>query len=363
MDHVLQKTMSTWYLWVPALAVIALAATWGAAIADPVAVAVGAVLVGSVLAAVHHAEVIAARVGEPFGSIILAVSVTVLEVGLIVMTMTGGKPQPTLARDTVFAAVMITTNLIVGLSLFVSAGRAGFASFRPTSTGSMLATVAAIATLTMVVPNFTSTPTPTFTPQQLTFAAVASLGLYVLFIATQGKTHREYFLPVDDDGRVLSDDHHAAPSPAGTVLSGVGLIVSLVAVVGLGKVVTVPLERGITGIGLPANFVGVLIALLILAPETLAAVRAARRGRVQVSMNLAYGSAIASIGLTIPALAALSPILPDPLVLGLGPLHMVLLALTLLVSVLTVLPGRATRLLAGIHLVLVLAYVFLAAVP
>ncbi len=360
----ISRWWQTWPISLPVVAVLLLAPTWTAKPQGLAALLIGLVLAGSVLAAVEHAEVLAHKVGEPFGSIILAVSVTVLEVGMIVMSMTGEHPQATLARDTVFAAVMITVNGIVGLSLIANAGRRGHARFRPRSTGAMLATVAALATLTMVVPNFTSNPGPTFQPAQLAFAAVMSLALYVLFITTQSATHRDYFLPLDDDGNLMTASEHAeVPSRRQTAISAAALLIALVGVVGLAKVVTPALSATIAGLGLPGAVVGVLIAVLILTPETLAAVNAARRGRVQTSMNLAFGSAVASIGLTIPVLAILSPLLPTALALGLEPLHMVLLALTLFVAALTVVPGRATRMQAGVHLTVFAAYMFLVAVP
>lgn len=361
---ILRSVLSRWHTALPLLALLALAATWGSSPTGWLAALVGALLVGAVLSAVHHAEVLAAKVGEPFGSLLLALAVTVIEVGLILMTMSGPKPQPTLARDTVFAAVMTTLNAIVGLSLLLNAGRGGEARFRAHGTGGMLAAVLTLATVTMVVPNFTASPGPTFSPSQLAFAAVVSLAIYLLFIATQTSSHRDYFLPVDSAGnRVSAEEHAQPPTRRDTALSAGTLLAALVAVVGLAKVETHALEDGLAVLGLPASFVGVLIALVVLAPETLAAARASRRDRVQTSMNLAYGSAMASIGLTIPALAVATLVVPLELHLGLSPLHMALLAITGVVSVLTVVPGRAVRLQAGVHLVLFAAYVFLAATP
>lgn len=353
-----------WHRWVPVSAPIVLVAAWGRTLPGAVALALGVVLAVTVLASVHHAEVVAARVGEPYGSIVLAVAVTVLEVGMILMAMSGDQPRPTLARDTVFAALMITVNGIVGLALFVNAGRAGVAQFRQRSSGSMLAAVATVATLTLVVPGFTSNAGPTFRPPQLAFISIAALLLYVLFITTQGATHRDFFLPVDSEGQLVDEEQHAQPPTARQARAGLGLLLlSLATVIGLAKLITPALEQATSTLGIPVSFVGVVIALLILAPETTAAVRAASRDRVQTSMNLAYGSAMASIALTIPAMAVATIWLPTPLALALDPIHIALLALTLLVAVLTVVPGRATRLTAGVHLTIVAAYVLLAAVP
>jgi Ca2+:H+ antiporter len=355
----------TWTSFAPALAVIALVLTWGRDLGTVVVIIVAAVLAGAVLAAVHHAEVVAHRVGEPFGSLVLAVAVTIIEVALIVTLMvSGGKDTASLARDTVFAAVMITCNGIVGLSLFVGAQRYGLISFNAEGTGAALATVTTLAALTMVVPTFTtSAPGPEFSSSQLAFAAVASLALYGMFVSTQTFRHRDFFLPVSDEGQLLEDTHADPPTTRATLVSLGLLLLSLVAVVGLAKVESPAIEAAVAAAGFPPSFVGVVIALLVLLPETLAAVRAARRKRIQISLNLALGSAMASIGLTIPAIAIASVWLEGPLLLGLGATQMVLLALTVVVSVLTVVPGRATRLQGGVHLVLLAAFVFLAINP
>ena len=223
-----------------------------------------------------------------------------------------------------------------------------------------------LATLTLVLPSFTtSRPGPEFTGGQLAFAAVASLTLYLVFVVTQTVRHRDFFLPVDVDGGLLGDDaEHAAPTSTRTALVSLGLLVAaLVAVVGLAKVESPAIESAVAGVGFPPSFVGVVIALLVLLPETLAAVRGARRGRVQISLNLALGSAMASIGLTIPAIALASIWLEGPLVLGLDPTQIVLLVVTGVAGMLTVVPGRATRLQAELHLVLLAAFLFLAVSP
>ena len=221
-----------------------------------------------------------------------------------------------------------------------------------------------LATLSLVLPTFTtSRPGPEFSTAQLSFAALASLALYAMFVLTQTVRHRDFFLPVAQQGEV-PEEEHAPPPTARAALTSLGLLlVALVAVVGLAKVESPAIEEGVAFAGFPPSFVGVVIAILVLAPETLAAVRAARLGRIQTSLNLAYGSAIASIGLTIPTIALATVWLDGPLVLGLGATQLVLFALTVVVSVLTVVPGRATRLQGGVHLVLLAAFVFLAVNP
>ena len=352
----------------PVLAVIALVLTWGREDLGPVPMIIVAVLLGTaVLSAVQHAEIVAHRVGEPFGSLVLAVAVTIIEVGLIVTLMLSKKGDTTtLARDTVFAAVMITCNGIVGLSLIAGSLRHGLVVFNKEGTGGALATVATLATVCLVLPTFTTShPGPEFSTPQLAFAAVASLLLYVLFVLTQTRRHRDFFLPVDKHGKFIDDDddHHAPPPGSSWKVSLVLLLVALVCVVGLAKVLSPAIDSVVAAVGLPPSFVGVVIALLVLAPETLAALNAARRNRTQISLNLALGSAMASIGLTIPTLALATIWLEGPLLLGLGPTQMVLLAITVVVGMLTVVPGRATRLQGGVHIVLLAAYIFLAANP
>jgi Ca2+:H+ antiporter len=287
----------------------------------------------------------------------------VIEVALIVTLMvSSGSETETLARDTVFAALMITCNGIVGLSVLVAALRDRVGSFNAEGTATALATVSTLATLSLVLPRFTtSTPGPEFTSAQLAFAAVASLALYGLFVVIQTARHRDYFLPPGVDP---AEEEHAAPPSDREALRSLGLLIAaLVGVVGLAKLESTPIEDAVAAIGAPQSAVGVVIALLVLAPETLAAVRNARRGRLQTSFNLAFGSAMASIGLTIPTIAVASIWLEGPLELGLGATQIVLLAITVVVAGFTVLPGRATLQEGGVHLALFAAFVFLAINP
>ena len=343
-----------------------LALAWGRTLPPAIVGVVTLLLAGAVLAAVHHAEVVAHRVGEPYGSLVLAVAVTVIEVALIVTLMiAGASAAETLARDTVFAAVILTLNGIVGLSIVAGTRVRSVVSFNAEGSGAALATVATLTTLGLVLPSFTtSNPGPVFSPAQLAFAAITALALYGLFVALQTGRHRDYFLPVTADGVIIDADEHAAPPSARAALISVALlIVSLVDVVGDAKLVSPTIERGVVAAGFPTSVVGVIIAMLILLPETFAAWRAARRGRMQISLNLALGSAMASIGLTIPTIAVASFWLPVPLHLGLDLTHIVLFALTCVVTVLTLVPGRATLLQAGVHLALLAAYLFLAIYP
>jgi Ca2+:H+ antiporter len=356
----------SWTVAAPLAGLVVLVASWGRHPGDPMAGVLALFLVASVLAAVHHAEVVAHRVGEPLGSLVLAVAVTVIEVALILTLMLSGsgKDTSTLARDTVFSAVMITTAGVVGISLLVAAWRHGLAHFNPEGSGSSLASVITLASVTLVLPTFTtSTPGPEFSASQLAFAAVVSVALYALFVFTQTVKHRDFFLPVGPESDTDADGHADPPSSRDALVSLGLLVISLVAVVGLSKVESAPIERGVAALGFPPSSVGVAIALIVLLPESIAAVRAAAAGRTQISLNLAYGSAMASIGLTIPCLALVKTWISEPLALGLEPMQIVLLAVVSVVSVLTVVPGRAKTLNGGIHLVLLAAFLFLSVRP
>jgi Ca2+:H+ antiporter len=358
------RLADNWRTAVPLLALLVLLPAWGTHPSTPIVVVLDLFLAGAVLAAVFHAEVIAERVGEPYGSLVLAVAVTVIEVGLIVTLMVaGGDETETLARDTVFAAVMITCNGIVGISILTAALRERLAVFNAEGSATAFATVITLATLSLVLPTFTtSTSGPEFSASQLAFAAVASLALYVLFLVVQTVRHRSHFLP-EDEAAMEEHGDHDPPTRAAALRSFGLLLVSLIAVVGLAKTSSGAIEDGVKSLGAPQSAVGVVIALLVLMPETLAATRNARRGRVQISFNLGYGSAMASIGLTIPVIAIASIWLDGPLVLGLGSTQIVLLVLTALVSSLTLLPGRATLQEGGVHLILLAAFLFLAFNP
>jgi Ca2+:H+ antiporter len=321
-----------------------------------------ALLVGAVFAAVYHAEVIALKVGEPFGTLVLALAVTVIEGSLIIsMMFSGAVDSSALARDTVFATVMIVCTGVIGLCLFLGSLRHHVVSFRAEGTVPAVAVLATLATLTLVLPQFTRASTgPTYSGSQLAFAGIVSLLLYTLYVFIQTVRHRDYFLPERD----APDDTHAPPPGLPATLLSLGLlVVALVAVVGLAKILSPTIEGAVDAAGMPHAVVGIAIALMVLMPETLSAVRAAQSGRLQTSMNLALGSALATIGLTIPAVVVAAGFLSLPLTLGLPPTEMVLLALTLLLTAMTVSAGRATLLQGAVHLVVFAVFIFLAMVP
>lgn len=324
-------------------------------------------LFASVLAAVHHAEVVAHRVGEPYGTLVLALAVTVIEVALIVSLMLAGGPSTSaLARDTVFAAVMLILNGMVGLCLLMGGSRFKEQTFGLLGVSASLATLAAISVLTLVLPNYTTTaPGPVYSPSQLAFIAVVSLVLYGTFVLVQTVRHRNYFLPSDATGKAASDEeaHAAPPSNKAAALSALLLLVCLVAVVLLAKGLAPTIEAAVAAMGAPKALVGVIIAAVVLLPEGVAALRAARANRLQTSLNLALGSALASIGLTIPAVAIVSLLTGWTLTLGLDTKSSVLLLLSLFVTSLSLGTGRTTVLQGTVHLVIFAVYLFTTIVP
>ncbi len=355
--------MLRWPTFVPAGAAALLAVAVFAPIGTLLAAACAVALIGAVIAAVHHAEVVAHRTGEPFGALVLAVAITVIEVALIVSIMlAGGADAAALPRDTVFAAVMIICNGVVGICLLVGGLRHHEQSFRVEGANSGLAALIALSTLSLVLPTFTtSAPGSTYTVSQLAFAAIASLLLWGVFVFVQTVRHRDYFLPPGDSA---NEDVHAQPPGNREALTSFGLLlVSLVAVVGLAKALSPIIERAVAAAGAPQATIGIAIALLVLLPETWAAIRAARADRIQTSLNLAFGSAVASIGLTIPVVAVASVWLAIPLQLGLEAKDIVLLALTFLVSSITLVSGRTHMMQGAVHLVIFAAFLFLALVP
>jgi Ca2+:H+ antiporter len=353
--------LPAWTLWIPLIGWIMLIAGVLLPMQGWLILLMSAALIVSVFAAVHHAEVVAHKVGEPFGTLVLAIAVTVIEVALIVSVMlSAGAERAELARDTVFAAVMIICNGIVGLSLFVGGLRYREQSFQASGANSALAVLAALLVLTMVLPNYTETTYgPVFAPSQLAFSGAMSLVLYGAFIFVQTVRHRDYFLVPGG----AENSHAPPPSTAVASASFLLLLASLVAVVGLAKLLSPAVEAAVKNVGAPAAVDGIVIATLVLLPEGLAALSAARANRLQTSLNLALGSALATIGLTIPTVAALFVGLGRPLTLGLGPKEMVLLVLTLVVSIMTLGLGRTTVLQGVVHLVIFAAYLFLSIVP
>jgi Ca2+:H+ antiporter len=358
------KTKTPLWTWlVPLLALGSLILAFAAGVGPWLASLCGAALAGAVFVAVHHAEVVAHRVGEPFGTLVLALAVTAIESSLILsMMIAGGQEMAVLARDSLYAAVMIICTGVVGLCLLAGGLAHHEQTFRVEGAGPGLAALFVLATLALVLPAFTTTtPAGTYSRSQLGFVAVSSALLWAIFVFVQTMRHRDYFIP---EANASNPQAHAEPPTTGQAWASFGwLLLSLVTVVGLAKMLSPTIENGVAAANAPRAVVGIVIAALVLLPETWAAVRAARANRLQTSMNLAIGSALATIGLTVPLVVVASIGLDLPLVLGLPPKEMALLAVTFLVSAVTLGTGRTYLMQGAVHLVLFAAYLFLAFVP
>jgi Ca2+:H+ antiporter len=318
------------------------------------------ILFGTVFAAVHHAEVIAERIGEPYGTLLLTLAVTIIEVALIATMMLGEKEVTTLARDTVFAVVMIVCNGLVGICILAGGLRYREQDIQVTGTNLYLSVLAVLATITLIMPNYTmTTPGPVYSAGQLGFVSAVTILLYGVFLYTQTVRHRDYF--VSDLTDASNGGSHS--SNRTMLISSVLLLVSLLAVVLLAKKFSQVVDAGAALIGAPPAFAGILVALLILLPESVAAVGAARKNDLQKSINLALGSSLATIGLTIPAVSEAAYVLDKQLVLGLSNQDMVLLALTFILCMLTLGTGRTNILFGLVHLVVFAVFIFLVFVP
>ena len=340
------------------LALVGVAMGWGGVFMFVVSIA----LIAAVLAGVHHAEVVAHKVGEPFGTLLLAIAITIIEVALIVSLMLAGGPDASaLARDTVFAAVMIILNGMIGLCLLVGGLKYKQQRYALSGVSVGLITLTAILVLTLILPNYTvSKAGPEYNRSQLIFVSLISVVLYGTFIFVQTIRHRDFFLPVDG----LDEETHAEPpTPTIAIYSGILLVISLAAVVLLGKSLAPSIESVVVSVGAPKSLVGVIIATVVLLPEGLAALRAAKKNRIQTSLNLSLGSALASIGLTIPAVAIVSLTANLTLTLGIDTKSMVLLILSIFTVMLSFATGR-TNILQGVVLLVILSvYLFTTVVP
>jgi Ca2+:H+ antiporter len=318
------------------------------------------ILFGTVFAAVHHAEVIAERIGEPYGTLLLTLAVTIIEVALIATIMLGEKPQPALARDTVFAVVMIVCNGLVGLCIFIGGLRYREQDFQVSGANLYLSVLFVLATITLIMPNYTLTaPGPIYSALQLGFVSIVTLVLYGVFLYTQTIRHRDYFIN-QAEGDAAGDSRLSNRMLA---LSIALLLVALLAVVLLAKKFSATVDTVTAMIGAPPAFAGVIVALLILLPESVAAVGAARKNDLQKSINLALGSSLATIGLTVPAVAVVAYTLDKQLVLGLNAPEMVLLILTFVISMLTFGTGRTNILFGLVHMLVFAVFVFMVFVP
>jgi len=361
--HVHDK-IPLWSIAAPALAAVLTALILAHVIPEtPLVLILSAILLGAcVFAAVHHAEMLALKVGEPMGSIVLAVAVTVLEAGLIVSIMlSGALGSETVARDTVFSALMIVLNGVIGFALVLGARKHYEQAFQVNATSAALGVLGTLATIVFVLPVFVKAGGPMqFSTLQISVVGIICLVLYGVFVFVQTIRHRDYFLEVDE----ISDAQpHHVPSAKETIAGAILLPCALLFVILLAKVLSHPVEDAVQAMGLPKTFVGVAIAAIVLLPEGIASIRTARLNRVQNSVNLVLGSALASIGMTIPVVAALAVLTGRPITLGLAPASIVLLLLTLFISTLTLGTGRTTTLQGTIHLAIFVMFLLISAVP
>jgi Ca2+:H+ antiporter len=323
------------------------------------------VMFGTVFAAVHHAEAIAHRIGEPYGTLVLTLSVTVIEATLIVSMMLSGPGNLAVARDTVFCVIMIVCNGLVGVCILIGGLRHREQEFLVRGANSYLSVIVTLAALTLMLPNYTTTILgPVFSVSQLVFVSIVTLVLYCVFLYIQTVRHTEYFtMPAprpEEPGHPAQGHHDAPTSLAG---SAALLVVSLVVVILLAKKFGVGIGQVLDRAGAPPTVSGLIVALLVLLPESMAATRAAYHDDLQKSLNLALGSSLATIGLTIPSVAAAAVVLDKSLVLGLAPKETLLLALTMVASVLTFGTGRTNVLPGLVHMVIFAAFIFLTFVP
>jgi Ca2+:H+ antiporter len=317
-------------------------------------------LIGSVLVAVHHAEVVAHWLGEPYGTLVLTLAVTIIELSLIISMMLSGEPNPALVRDAVHAVLMLVLSGLAGACIVAGTLRHREQEFQTQGANAFLAVLMPMAVLVLVLPNHTvTTPGPFYSPLQLIFVGSACFALYAVFLFVQTVRHQEYFVPPG----ALRAEKHALPSAKLGAISGGLLTVSLVAVILLAELLAPFIERGIHASGAPMKLAGVIIAAIVLLPESATALRAARRNQLQTSINLALGSAVACIGLTVPSVSVIATWLHQPLALGIDSGPTVMLGLAFLVAMLTYGQGRTNLLSGCVHLVLLASYIFMIFVP
>jgi len=318
-------------------------------------------LIPTVLVALRHADAAADRLGEPFGTLLLTMAVTIIEVSLICFVMLHGENNPTLARESVFSVVMIVTSGGIGICLTLGALRYGEQEHRLQGTSAYLAVLIALSVLLMVLPSFTTTTVGgTYSRAQLIFFSLLSLVLYVGFLYIQSVRHREFFLDAAEN-----EARRAVSRITPYYVTIPCMLAGLFAVVLLGERVAAGVENGLSRLHIlrADAIIGALIALLLLFPEMLAAIRAARANQLQRSLNIVLGSALATIGLTIPAIAVVSFFTGHELILGLGGRDAIMLVLAFTISIVSFGTGRTNVLTGFVHVVIFLAYLLLLAIP
>ena len=359
-----------WREWPLALAVVTLALaligkSWITdALNQPaMLIALLAIICGVILAAaiaiVRHADILAHRLGEPAGTLLLTLAITGLEVAMVAFVMSTGTAKPTLARDTMFAVVMLVLNGFLGLALLFGGLRHHEQRYNLQSANAFLVMILPLTVLGLVLPDFTRTTVgPTLSTFQMIFLSVMSIGIYGVFLFVQNRRHRGFFMAPDEIAEATAPElvHHSSRSTFyhAAMLGFYGLPLVLLA-----KQMAAPLDAMVIKLGAPSALGGFIMALLVLTPESIAAIRASLANRLQRSVNILLGSVLASIGLTIPLVIAVSLVTGRTLVLGLDNVDTVMLMLTLLTSILTFSLPRTNVLLGCVHLLLFGAYFML----
>jgi Ca2+:H+ antiporter len=323
-----------------------------------------AVVLGSALSVVRHADHLAVRLGEPYGTLILTLAVTTIEVMSITAVMLHGANNPTLVRDTLFSVVMIILNGMVGLSLLAGAWRHREQHYNLQGANAYLGLIIPLSVLSLVLPNFTrTTPGPTLSVMQNSFLVVMSVGLYAAFLAMQTGRHRGYFMlgsdDQDEDADQAAEDAEILAEPAPLARHAALLLVYMAPVVFLAEQLAKPVDYLVETLNEPAALGGVIMAVLVATPEAIGAVKAATRDHLQRAVNIFLGSVLSTIGLTVPIMIAISYITGRGMVLGLQHTDFVMLLLTLAVSVVTFASGRTNVLQGAVHLLLFVAYLLL----
>ena len=315
----------------------------------------------SAISVVRHADCLAVKCGEPYGTLILTLSAITIEVMMISAAMLHGKNNPTLARDMMFAVIMIALNGLIGLSLLLGGLRHHEQNYNLQGASAYLNTIMVLAVLGLVLPNFTTSLSgPRFSTVQEVFLATTSIGLYAIFLVIQTTRHSEYFM--ESKSAALALGHHRGPMHS-TVYHAVMLILYLLVVVVLAEKFAIPLDNSIERFGMPQAFGGAIVAGLVLAPEALSGINAARKNQLQRSVNILHGSVLASIGLTIPAVLTIGMISKRSVTLGIEGGNLPLLLLTLAVSVVTFTSGKTNVLQGCIHLLLFAVFLLLIFCP
>lgn len=319
------------------------------------------VILAAAVAIVRHADVLAHRLGEPAGTLLLTLAVTGLEVAMVGFVMSTGDEKPTLARDTMFAVVMLVLNGFMGLALLMGGLRHSEQAYNLKSANAFLVMIVPLTVLGLVLPNFTrSSVGPTLTPFQMVFLSIMSVAIYAIFLFVQNRRHRGFFMDPEEAAQEKSaHDELVHHSDRPTAYHAAMLGAYGVPLVMLAKQMSIPLDAAVVRLGAPVALSGLIMAVLVLTPESIAAIRAARENRLQRSVNVLLGSVLASIGLTIPLVITVSLLTGRKLILGLDAAAMVMLVLTLFTSTLTFALSRTNLLLGCVHLLLFAAYFML----